>query len=680
MISDHGEIVPARESASGDRGGVESAGRAWVGRRSGVVVGLLCLLMMVAHVVAGLRAVSGKSATNDEPLHLVSGVVINAWGDFRVNPEDPPLWKRFAAWGITPETAWGKGMGRETPDWEKMLDPISRRHWDYSVDALYRTPGVDADGALMSARRRMALVSAGLGLLTAWLAWSVVSLTGCRSGAGCAALVSAALFAADPNFLGHGMLVKNDVALALAGLALAASGWALGRAVTVTALFAAGLACAAAVTVKFSGVAFPVFLGVTLLARAMFFGRWRFFGREAVGRGSKTVLAVGIMLFVAVVGYGGLWAAYGFRGSATPDGRDLELDSILLATARVRAGVASATPQTSRASLGVSSAEDERLALERPGLMVSAATFLHDRRWVPRPWISGLLYTYHSAVARPGFLMGEVSLYGWWWYFPATMALKSPVGLGVAVCVAMGATAVWVGRRRRTVLVGLFDALRTPGPIWTVVALSVLPALYMGVAMTSSLNLGLRHVLVVYPFVHVAVGVAAGVLWARRSRLRWVMCGAVMAVVVESAKAYPNYVAFFNVPARGYGPEKLLGDSNLDWGQDLPLLAEWQKKNPNSTLFLAFQGTADPSYYGIRYTLLPGGYTYGRVRASVPEGAGTIAVGATALQGIYAEDVTRAYLAPLGRVRPKEILGGTIYLFDRPGPKPRPTTAATKTP
>ena len=42
-------------------------------------------------------------------------------------------------------------------------------------------------------------------------------------------------------------------------------------------------------------------------------------------------------------------------------------------------------------------------------------------------------------------------------------------------------------------------------------------------------------------------------------------------IIVEALIAYPNYIAHFNFALGGpRGGIELLGDSNLDWGQDLP--------------------------------------------------------------------------------------------------------------
>jgi hypothetical protein len=56
------------------------------------IVALLLLFAGIAHF-----AVSSKAPTYDEPLHALGAWQQLHLGDFRVNPEDPPLWKYWAA-------------------------------------------------------------------------------------------------------------------------------------------------------------------------------------------------------------------------------------------------------------------------------------------------------------------------------------------------------------------------------------------------------------------------------------------------------------------------------------------------------------------------------------------------------------------------------------------------------
>jgi hypothetical protein len=134
--------------------------------------------------------------------------------------------------------------------------------------------------------------------------------------------------------------------------------------------------------------------------------------------------------------------------------------------------------------------------------------------------------------------------------------------------------------------------------------------------------------------------------------------------VIETLAVWPNYIAYFNFAVGGTrNGINLLADSNLDWGQDLPALAAWQKQHPDIPLAFgpasyepgggSYFGMVDPTFYGIKSTPLGFDLPPEVLRNNV------LAISATLLQGVYG--------SPFPRFRdrkPIEVLGGTIYLYD----------------
>jgi hypothetical protein len=92
----------------------------------------------------------------------------------------------------------------------------------------------------------------------------------------------------------------------------------------------------------------------------------------------------------------------------------------------------------------------------------------------------------------------------------------------------------------------------------------------------TSYNIGIRHMLPVYPFLALA---AAGILARARARSPrglavWLLAALPLLSVIEIARIHPHELSYFN-PLVG-GPEKgrtILSDSNVDWGLDLKRLA-----------------------------------------------------------------------------------------------------------
>ncbi len=75
--------------------------------------------------------------------------------------------------------------------------------------------------------------------------------------------------------------------------------------------------------------------------------------------------------------------------------------------------------------------------------------------------------------------------------------------------------------------------------------------------------------------------------------------------LVDSLRAYPHYLAYFNELVDRRQAYRHLIDSNLDWGQDLPGLKRWldehQPRNQSPLpVYYAFYGKMRPDFYGIQ--------------------------------------------------------------------------------
>lgn len=196
-----------------------------------------------------------------------------------------------------------------------------------------------------------------------------------------------------------------------------------------------------------------------------------------------------------------------------------------------------------------------------------------------------------SGGGRAAYLLGSFSSEGFPLYFPVAWLVKTPVMtqlLGLAAAVVL----VGLPQTRRRALFLLLPAL-----------------LYFAISTQSALNLGYRHLLPMLPFVYLLIaGLASTAVRARFGR--WTAAPVVAGVATLVATAvvlYPHYLAYFNPLAGGpANGRNILLDSNLDWGQDLLRLQDWMARNGVAEVKLAWFGTADPDYYGLRYEPLPG--------------------------------------------------------------------------
>ena len=196
---------------------------------------------------------------------------------------------------------------------------------------------------------------------------------------------------------------------------------------------------------------------------------------------------------------------------------------------------------------------------------------------------------------------------------------------------------------------------------WAILCLTIPPTVYLLSAIRTNLNIGVRHIFPIVPFLMIAIALAASVAWKRWGKpARIVSLSLAALLIAETLFAFPNYISFFNVALGGpRGGIRLLSDSNLDWGQDLPALARWQKEHGDVPVRLSYFGTTEPSAYGVRYQ---------KIRPLPRNQRVVLAISATTLQGIYMNGEYEQYKQLYERIQKTcpliDVLGGTIYLFD----------------
>ncbi|MGD0390015.1 MAG: hypothetical protein ABSC42_13785 [Tepidisphaeraceae bacterium] len=109
----------------------------------------------------------------------------------------------------------------------------------------------------------------------------------------------------------------------------------------------------------------------------------------------------------------------------------------------------------------------------------------------------------------------------------------------------------------------------------------------------------------------------------------------------------------------------MLGQSNLDWGQDLPALAAWQTNHPGRPIYLLYWGSADPRYYGIQYVNLD--QSTAPPDETVPGlGRPAYAIGAVVLSDPFVRDSQKGLFDSLQDRQPIAVLNGSIYIYDPP--------------
>lgn len=164
----------------------------------------------------------------------------------------------------------------------------------------------------------------------------------------------------------------------------------------------------------------------------------------------------------------------------------------------------------------------------------------------------------HNREGHPGYLLGEMRKDGFLMFYPVGLAVKTPIA--ILLLFLLGAA-----------LVARKDArMKYARPAAAFAAGILVPAL------TSHINIGIRHVLPIFIGVSLLAGAAAVWLLDPARTQRWARpaVGALAAwLAIASLLSHPDYLPYFNEFA-GSHPENILVDSDLDWGQDTKRLAQ----------------------------------------------------------------------------------------------------------
>jgi hypothetical protein len=173
---------------------------------------------------------------------------------------------------------------------------------------------------------------------------------------------------------------------------------------------------------------------------------------------------------------------------------------------------------------------------------------------IPMPsfWLGQYFLATRASQGHATYLNGQVSYDGWRMYFPEALAVKEPIGFLLALIVAI---ALLVRRPR------LLRAWLLLIPI----------VIYLAISMISKYQLGIRHLLPILPLMYLFAAMQF-MRVRREAALLFVM----LLAMIETAAIHPDYLAFFIVASGGsIRGDRLLIDSNLDWGQDMGRLANY---------------------------------------------------------------------------------------------------------
>ncbi len=433
-----------------------------------------------------------------------------------------------------------------------------------------------------------------------------------------AAFIALTLLAFDPNLLAHGALITTDVGLACFMFLAVYAFYRFVKSPSAFRLIAAGLSVGLVLAVKHTGLlVLPILFLLTVCEIVL-----NVFAppqREKFGRHALKTL--GSLALITLIGWMVLWSFYRFRYDARPNGLQLN-------------------PPLAEYVQGLQPSEAWPIA--------TAARF----RLVPESYLYGLADVRLTANYYTSYVLGKVYPHGVWFYFPVAFLVKTTVGVLALFLLTLGVIAVRRLHRVREIL------------------FLVVPVIfYLLIALTVGMNIGVRHILVVYVFLYALIGGAAWVLIEISPK--WTVA-VVLLVVVHAASsllAYPNYIAYANELWGGPSQtHKYLTDSNSDWGQQLKSVSQYlEQRGVKECWFVYFAaGVAEPSYYGIPCKPLPTINTlWLNLPIDVPTSIdGPVLISASNLSGV---EFGPGPLDPYGQfksLKPTTVIDRGVFVFE----------------
>ena len=375
-----------------------------------------------------------------------------------------------------------------------------------------------------------------------------------------AAFVALTFLAFDPTLLAHGAMVTTDVGVSCFVFAAVYAFYRYAKAPSWGRAALVGLATGLGFAAKHTGVLIVPILIALAICEIVRNPR-RASGESTDCRKTLTGKMLGALSLAAVISLVVLWAFYGFRYNSRPAGLEIN-------------------PPLSVYLAQISKPWEAKL-------LGTVARF----HALPESYLYGLADIQQVDDAYTAFFFGKTYPHGTHWYFPGVIAIKSTLPFLILMCIAAGA-----------IISGIFRPWRE------ILFLTIPPAIYLTVAMSSQMNIGARHIMPMYPFLYVLGAGAASALMSRDGRWKLVIAALLLWQATAAIRIYPDYMAYGNEMWGGAdNVHKYLSDSNTDWAQQLIATKKYlDQHNIKDCWFVYFaQGVTDPASYGIPCRLLP---------------------------------------------------------------------------
>lgn len=513
---------------------------------TGFGIFLAIFLAQAAHLA------STNSTISDEVAHIGAGYTYVKYHDFRLNMEHPPLTKQMAA---VPLLFMKLKFPEEIPAWKDG----DGEQWEVGRSFLYKS-GNPAEKMITAAR--LALLPVAVLFAAALFFW-VRTLLG-----DAAAVFSVFLFAFIPDMVSHSSLVTSDFAGAAFHFLTFYFLCGYHQSGKRLFLLGAGVAGGLAVLSKFSMMQIlPLFYFFAFLTA--------FYGRRDAAAFRFPILLLLLMIIPVVTHKIAI--------------QIFALPLLFMILHRFFPNLKIFSNEKINRGMAVT------LALLAIAFLIVALFYFEPQYWFEkfrpfRRFFRGwAIFRDHAVkLQHPGYLFGQYSTLGWQKYYLVAMLVKIPVA--VWIFAAAGFLAALVKK--------YFTKIQ-----WLYLTLPPLFFLFIA-SVINKVNIGVRHVLPVYPYVLVFAAAGFYFLWNLKNRVLSRCTALILSgwLVLSSLSAFPNYLSYFNELAQIWGGgENILSDSNISWGQDLRRLKKFVEENriPEIRTILLFNFPDELNYYKI---------------------------------------------------------------------------------
>jgi len=611
---------------------------------------LIVFFLLFIFFIQAATSVLKRSNTWDESGHLLSGYAYLKNGIDYLEPSHPVLGRVVPAF---PLLFYGL---RFEPDKVKAQGAANSNFYPYSLEFLFEN-NVDGKELLFYSRLTMIVLGIILGIHV--FAWASL-LYGNKGG-----LLALFFYVLCPNMLAHSGLVTTDFPLTVFFFISLFYLYLLTDKITILRVVLAGISLGLAFTAKYSAL----LLSLPYMAAFMYiFLKKDIDISEGLSVYKKSILIPAVFVLILLTAYLTIWSVYGFDYRS--DILDAKSEQTRMSH-RLTKGhenyhpplnplpsregkqiVPSPLAGEGQGEGGFSGQEIEKTVFKweenkaKSAVLNKALDSIRYFHILPESYIYGL-YRFLSRAdeGHAAFLMGEYSGHGWWYYFLVAFLIKTPI----PVLYLLLGSLLFLARYKNKAI--------------TVIFLILPVILLFFVSTRQHINIGLRHILPIYPLIYVLIGGLININISRKRLAGIILSFAMMWSVWSSVNIYPYYLAYFNEfiggPKNGY---KYLVDSNLDWGQDLPGLKEYMERNGIEKIKLSYFGLSDPAYYGINYEYLPS-YAIPKPNIERPQIPieGYFAISATMLQGVYLPD--RDFYKLFREIEPVDTIGYSIFIY-----------------